>query len=49
MLRSESWDPSPATSHMQVIDADVDTALTDGNISGLTLWHFFDFKGKAGV
>lgn len=30
---------------LQVIDADVDTALADDNVSGIVLWHFFDFKG----
>lgn len=30
----------------EVIDADVDVALADSNVSGLTLWHFFDFKGN---
>jgi len=30
----------------EVIDRDVDVALTDTNVSGLTLWHFFDFKGN---
>ena len=28
----------------QVIAEDVDTALSNPNISGITLWHFFDFK-----
>ncbi|CAJ1455076.1 unnamed protein product [Effrenium voratum] len=31
---------------LQVIDADVDTALADDNVSGIVLWHFFDFKGN---
>lgn len=30
----------------EVIERDVDTALSNQNISGLTLWHFFDFKGN---
>ncbi|CAJ1343191.1 unnamed protein product [Effrenium voratum] len=30
----------------EVIDADVDTALADDNVSGIVLWHFFDFKGN---
>lgn len=28
----------------EVISADVDVALANNNISGITLWHFFDFK-----
>ena len=28
----------------EVILADVDVALSNERISGLTLWHFFDFK-----
>ena len=28
----------------EVIVADVDVALSNERISGLTLWHFFDFK-----
>lgn len=30
----------------QVISEDVDVALANDNISGITLWHFFDFKTK---
>ncbi|CAK9100905.1 unnamed protein product [Durusdinium trenchii] len=30
----------------EVIDRDVDVALENANVSGLTLWHFFDFKGN---
>lgn len=30
----------------EVITRDVDTALSNNNISGLTLWHYFDFKGN---
>lgn len=30
----------------EVIDRDVDVALANENVSGLTLWHFFDFKGN---
>ena len=25
----------------------MDVALENANVSGLTLWHFFDFKGNA--
>jgi beta-glucuronidase len=28
----------------EIISQDVDTALSNSNISGITLWHFFDFK-----
>lgn len=28
----------------EIISKDVDVALANGNISGITLWHFFDFK-----
>lgn len=31
---------------VEVIAADVDAALANPNVSGLTLWHFFDFKGN---
>lgn len=30
----------------EVIDRDVDVALANENVSGLSLWHFFDFKGN---
>mmetsp|Transcript_97079 Transcript_97079/g.301990 ORF Transcript_97079/g.301990 Transcript_97079/m.301990 type:complete len:531 (-) Transcript_97079:189-1781(-) len=30
----------------EVIARDVDVALGNGNISGLALWHFFDFKAN---
>jgi len=33
----------------EVIDRDVDVALGNENVSGLTLWHFFDFKGNDGA
>ena len=33
-----------ARTHAQIISQDVDTALANHNISGITLWHFFDFK-----
>lgn len=32
----------------EVIAADVDVALAHPNISGITLWHFFDFKANDG-
>merc|ERR1712139_49111 len=28
----------------EIISQDVDVALANDNISGITLWHFFDFK-----
>ena len=28
----------------EIIGRDVDVALANEHISGLTLWHFFDFK-----
>jgi beta-glucuronidase len=28
----------------EIIGGDVDTALSNKNISGITLWHFYDFK-----
>lgn len=28
----------------EIISQDVDVALANNNISGITLWHFFDFK-----
>ena len=28
----------------EIIERDVDVAIANGNISGITLWHFFDFK-----
>lgn len=31
---------------VEVISRDVDTALRNDDISGITLWHFFDFKGN---
>lgn len=30
----------------EVISRDVDVALSNDNISGVTLWHYFDFKGN---
>ena len=33
---------------VQVILADVDVALSNDRVSGLTLWHFFDFKVRVG-
>ena len=33
----------------EVILADVDVALSNERISGLTLWHFFDFKVRIRV
>jgi beta-glucuronidase len=33
----------------EVIGADVDVALHNGNISGITLWHYYDFKGNDGA
>ena len=32
-----------------MIDRDVDVALANENVSGLSLWHFFDFKGNDGA
>merc|ERR1711918_155432 len=29
---------------MEVIGQDVDTAISNDHISGITLWHFYDFK-----
>merc|ERR1712048_1333168 len=31
---------------VEVIERDVDVALGNGQISGITLWHYFDFKGN---
>jgi len=28
----------------EIIGADVDVAISNENISGITLWHFYDFK-----
>lgn len=33
----------------EVIERDVDVALSDDKFSGITLWHFFDFKGNDGA
>lgn len=33
----------------EVITRDVDVALKNEHISGITLWHFFDFKGNDGA
>lgn len=30
----------------KILAADVDVALSDANISGITIWHFFDFKAN---
>ena len=49
------WDHNASDSHgaypkwsiayqTEVITRDVDVAVKHGNISGITLWHFFDFK-----
>ena len=40
--------PPPISPHLpqaEVLARDVDAALDGASISGLTLWHFFDFKG----
>eukprot|EP00928_Gymnodinium_smaydae_P073392 TRINITY_DN56601_c0_g1_i1.p1 TRINITY_DN56601_c0_g1~~TRINITY_DN56601_c0_g1_i1.p1 ORF type:complete len:707 (-),score=80.53 TRINITY_DN56601_c0_g1_i1:131-2251(-) len=31
---------------VEIISGDVDVALSDDKISGVTLWHYFDFKGN---
>jgi len=31
---------------VEIIERDVDVALGNGQISGITLWHYFDFKGN---
>merc|ERR1711865_580187 len=31
---------------VEVVERDVDVALDNGQISGITLWHYFDFKGN---
>ena len=40
------WSPKY---QLEVLEADVDVALQDELISGITLWHFFDFKGNDGA
>lgn len=34
---------------VEVIERDVEVALGNGQISGITLWHYFDFKGNDGA
>lgn len=34
---------------VEVIERDVDVALQNDKISGITLWHYFDFKGNDGA
>ena len=49
------WDKNTTNAYwtlkyqQEVIDRDVDVALGNENVSGLTLWHFFDFKGNDGA
>jgi beta-glucuronidase len=42
--KNESAVPWTLKFQAQVIEEDVDVALSNHNVSGISLWHFFDFK-----